>query len=568
MENIVETNTEIPPEENFAELLSGELKTISPGEVVNGIVLRVDTESVIIDIGYKSEGVVPVTEFLGPRGEVRVKPGDKVQVIVERLRTPDGLVKLSYRRLQRQKAWEKIERASKTKEPLEAYVIERIKGGFAVDIDGLRAFLPFSQAFLKVPKHPEELAGATIKVAVISSSRKRGNIVVSRKLILEKEREERKKALLASLKEGQVRQGVVKSITDYGVFVDLGGIDGLLHVSDISWGRVKHPSNYFKVGDQIKVKVIKFIPEKQKIALGIKQLTPDPWKNVNKKYPLGARVQGKIVSLTEFGAFVELEPGVEGLIHVSELSWSKRVRHPKDILSVGERVEVVVIGVDEEKRRISLSLKQVEPNPWDILVEQFSEGMIIEAPVKTVTDFGIFVAVMEGIDGFIHVSDLSWGRIKHPGDRYKPGDLVRAVILKIDRENERLALGIKQLSPDPWENVSEKYPVGSVVSGKVSNVTDFGVFVELEEGIEGLIHVSEISEKKIKTPVGMYEPGQEIRAKIIKVEPEARRLGLSIKKLKEDEERQRFTEFSKEYKGAGITLGAVLKERLTSKQKK
>ncbi len=568
MENIAETKREILPEEDFAELLSEELKTISPGEVVNGTVLRVDTDTVIIDIGYKSEGVVSVTEFLGPNGEVRIKPGDNVQVIVERLRTPDGLVRLSYRKLQRQKAWEKIEKASKTKESLEAYVIERIKGGFAVDIDGLRAFLPFSQAFLKTPKHPEELVGATIKVAVISSSRKRGNIIVSRKLVLEREREERKKALLESLKEGQVRHGIVKSITDYGVFVDLGGIDGLLHVSDISWGRVKHPSNYFKVGDQIKVKVIKFIPEKEKIALGIKQLTPDPWKKASKKYPVGAKVEGKVVSLTEFGAFVELEPGIKGLIHVSELSWSKRVRHPRDILSVGERVKVVVIDIDEEKRRISLSLKQIEPNPWDVLVEQFSEGMIVEAPVKTVTDFGIFVAVMEGIDGFIHVSDISWGRIKHPGDRYKPGDLVRAVILKIDRERERLALGIKQLSPDPWESVLEKYPVGSVVSGKVSNVTDFGIFVELEEGVEALIHISEISEKKLKTPVGIYEPGQEIKAKIIKVEPDARRLGLSIKKLKEDEERRRFTEFSKEYKGPGITLGAVLKERLNSEQRK
>ncbi len=565
---MVETKTEQLPEENFAELLSEEIKTISSGEVVTGKVLRVDDDTVIVDIGYKSEGVVPVAEFTGPDGQVKVQPGDEVQVLVERLRTPDGLVKLSYRRLQRQKAWEKIEKASKEGTALEAYVLERIKGGFAVDIDGLRAFLPFSQAFLKTPKQPEELVGSTIRVSVISSSRKKNNIVVSRKVVLEKELEEKKKALLESLEEGQVREGVVKSITDYGVFVDLGGVDGLLHVSDISWGRVKHPSNYFKVGDQIKVKVIKYDREKQKIALGIKQLTPDPWENVGEKYPLGTKVQGKVVSLTDFGAFVELEPGVEGLIHVSELSWTKRVRHPRDVLSEGDVVEVVVIGIDEENRRISLSLKQVEPNPWDVLTEQFSEGTVIEAPVKTVTDFGIFVEVMEGIDGFIHVSDLSWGRVKHPSERYKPGDMVQAVILKIDRDKERLALGIKQLTPDPWEAVPEKYPVGSVVSGKISNVTDFGIFVELEEGVEGLIHVSEISDKKVKTPVGMYEPGQEIQAKVIKVEPEARRLGLSIKKLKEDEERRHYTEFNtKEQKGPGLTLGAVLKERLASEKK-
>ncbi len=565
---MVETKTEQLPEENFAELLSEEIKTISSGEVVTGKVLRVDDDTVIVDIGYKSEGVVPVAEFTGPDGQVKVQPGDEVQVLVERLRTPDGLVKLSYRRLQRQKAWEKIEKASKEGTALEAYVLERIKGGFAVDIDGLRAFLPFSQAFLKTPKQPEELVGSTIRVSVISSSRKKNNIVVSRKVVLEKELEEKKKALLESLEEGQVREGVVKSITDYGVFVDLGGVDGLLHVSDISWGRVKHPSNYFKVGDQIKVKVIKYDREKQKIALGIKQLTPDPWENVGEKYPLSTKVQGKVVSLTDFGAFVELEPGVEGLIHVSELSWTKRVRHPRDVLSEGDVVEVVVIGIDEENRRISLSLKQVEPNPWDVLTEQFSEGTVIEAPVKTVTDFGIFVEVMEGIDGFIHVSDLSWGRVKHPSERYKPGDMVQAVILKIDRDKERLALGIKQLTPDPWEAVPEKYPVGSVVSGKISNVTDFGIFVELEEGVEGLIHVSEISDKKVKTPVGMYEPGQEIQAKVIKVEPEARRLGLSIKKLKEDEERRHYTEFNtKEQKGPGLTLGAVLKERLASEKK-
>ncbi len=568
MENLAENQTQNPAEENFEELLSGEFKTISRGEVLKGTILRLDSDWVIIDIGYKSEGIAPAEEFKRPDGEFKVKPGDEVEVLVEKTRTSDGLVQLSYRKLQRRKAWEKVEQARESGEPVEAYVMERIKGGFAVDIDGLRAFLPFSQAFLRPPKNPEEIVGTTLRVQVISSNRKRNNIVVSRKNVLEKELEEKRQALLESLEEGQVREGVVKSITDYGVFIDLGGVDGLLHVSDITWGRVKHPSNYFKIGDKVKVKIIKFDREKEKIALGIKQLTPDPWESVAEKYPVGTKVQGRVVSLTDFGAFVELEPGVEGLVHVSELSWTKRIKHPRDILSVGDQVEVVVIGVDQENRRISLSLKQVEPNPWDVLTEQFSEGMVIEAPVKTVTDFGVFVEVMEGIDGFIHVSDLSWGRIKHPSELYKPGDTIQAVILKIDREKERLALGVKQLTPDPWESVPEKYPVGSVVSGRVSNVTDFGVFVELEPGVEGLIHVSEISDKKIKSPVGMFEPGQEVKAKVVKMEPEARRLGLSIRKLKEDEEKREFTEFTKEQKAGSITLGALLKETLAADRKK
>ncbi len=567
MENVVE-NPNNQPEESFEELLAGEIKTISRGEIFTGKVLRIGPEWVIIDIGYKSEGIAPVSEFMGPDGEVKVKPGDEVEILIENTRTPDGMVQVSYKKLQRRKAWEKIEKASQENKPLEAYVVERIKGGFAVDIDGIRAFLPFSQAFLKPPQNPEELVGSTIKVEVININRKKNNVVVSHRNVLEKEIEAKKKALLESLEEGQVLEGTVKSITDYGVFVDLGGIDGLLHVSDISWGRVKHPSNYFKVGDRIKVKVIKYDRENQKIALGVKQLTPDPWETAKEKYPEGARVQGRVVSLTNFGAFVELEPGVEGLIHISELSWTKRIKHPRDVLSVGEKVEVVVLGVDEENRRISLSLKQVEPNPWDVLTEQFSEGMVIEAPVKTVTDFGVFVEVMEGIDGFIHVSDLSWGRINNPSELYKPGDTVRAVILKIDREKERLALGVKQLTPDPWESVPEKYPVGSVIKGKVSNIKDFGVFVEIEEGVEGLIHVSEISDKKIKSPEGMFEVGQEVQAKVIKVDPQNRRLGLSIKKLKEDEEKKQFTEFSKDQKSGSITLGAILKESLNLESEK
>ncbi|MBX6422963.1 30S ribosomal protein S1 [Thermosulfurimonas sp. F29] len=554
---------EVQDTENFEELLKSEAEPqfLRRGSIIEGTVITINPDWTFVDIGYKSEGLIPTEEFRRPDGSLRVKEGDRIEALVERVRGEDGLVRLSFAKLMENRAWEKILKAQKDGEPLEAYVVEPIKGGFAVEIEGVRAFLPFSHAYLERPSDPNEIVGSSVRVEVISASRKRKNVVVSRKNVLQKEREARKKALFESLEEGQVREGMVTRILDYGVFVDLGGVEGFLHISDLSWSKVKHPGDLLKEGDRIRVKVLSLDPEKEKIKLGVKQLTPDPWESVGEKYREGDRVKGRVVSLTSFGAFVEVEPGVEGLIHISELSWTKRIRHPREIVSVGDQVEAVVLKVDPENRRLSLSLRRVEPNPWEVLAQNMPPGTVIEAPIKTVTDFGIFVEVTEEIDGFIHISDLSWGKLGHPSEKFREGEVVRAVVLKIDPEKERLNLGIKQLTPNPWETAPQKYPVGSTVTGRVSKVTDFGVFVEVEEGLEGLVHVSEIGPERVKSPVGLFEVGQEVKAKVIRLEPEKKRMALSIRRYQEELERQQYLEAASEgRKGTGVTLGALLKE--------
>ena len=553
---------EIQSPENLEEFLNseGEPRIIRRGAVIEGTIVRINPDWTFVDIGYKCEGAVPTQEFKRIDGSLRVSEGDRIEVLVENLRGEDGLVRLSYAKLLENRAWEKILKSLKEKIPLSAYVIQPVKGGFEVEVEGVRGFLPFSHAYLKRPSDPNEIVGKTVRVEVILASRRRNNVVVSVKNVLEKELEARKKALFEKLKEGEVVEGTVKNIVEYGAFIDIGGVEGLLHISDLSWGRVKHPGDLLKVGDRLKVKVLSLDREKERIKFGLKQLTPDPWERIAERYKEGDRVQGRVVSLTSFGAFVEVEPGVEGLIHLSELSWTKRIKHPRELLSVGDRVEAVVLRVDPENRRLSLSLRQIEPNPWEVLAENMPPGTVIETVVKTVTDFGIFVEVTKEIDGFIHISDLSWGRLRHPSEKFKPGDTVKAVVLKIDPEKEKLNLGIKQLSPDPWEVVSEKYPVGSIVSGKVTKVTDFGVFVEVEEGLEGLVHVSEVGEERIKTPVGLFEIGQEVKAKVVRLEPEKKRMALSIKKYKEEEARREYLHLSEERQGTGITLGTYLKE--------
>ncbi len=553
---------EVQETENFEELLKSEAEPqfLRRGSIIEGTIITINPDWTFVDIGYKSEGLIPTEEFRRADGSLRVKEGDRIEALVERVRGEDGLVRLSFARLMENRAWEKILQAQKEGASLEAYVIEPVKGGFAVELEGVRAFLPFSHAYLERPSDPNEIVGRTVTVEIISASRKRKNVVVSRKNVLQKEREARKKALFESLEEGQVREGTVTRILDYGAFIDLGGVEGFLHVSDLSWGKVKHPGDLLREGDRVRVKVLSFDPEKEKIKLGIKQLTPDPWESVGEKYHEGDRVKGRVVSLTSFGAFVEVEPGVEGLIHISELSWTKRIKHPREMLAVGDQVEAVVLKVDPENRRLSLSLRRIEPNPWEVLAQNMPPGTVIEAPVKTVTDFGIFVEVTEEIDGFIHVSDLSWGRLSHPSEKFKAGDMVRAVVLKIDPEKERLNLGVKQLLPNPWETAPQKYPVGSTVEGKVSKVTDFGLFVEIEEGLEGLVHVSEIGPEKVKSPVGLFEVGQQIKAKVIRLEPEKKRLALSIRRYQEELERQEYLELAEGRKGTGVTLGAFLKE--------
>ncbi len=554
----------------FEDLFEESLRTFQEGEILEGKVVGIDKDFVMVDVGYKSEGQIPLREFKGADGQLTIGVGDTVEVLLERWNSDEGTIRLSRAKALRRKVWNDILNAYDEERPVRGTIVSRVKGGVSVRLGdpagGITAFLPYSQIDLKPVKDPESLIGQAFDFAILKCNRKRENVVVSRRTLLEKEREEKRAETLKTLEEGQVREGVVKNITDYGVFVDLGGIDGLLHITDMSWGRIDHPSQVCKVGDTISVKVLSFDPETEKVSLGIKQLTEDPWHNVEEKYPVDSRVTGKVVSLTNYGAFVELEEGVEGLVHVSEMSWTKHVRHPSQVVNVGDTVEAVVLKVDPEAKRISLGLKQVEPNPWDLVEERYPVGTVIEGKVKNVTDFGVFIGIEEGIDGLVHVSDLSWSkRIKHPGELYKKGDPIQAVVLNVDKEKERFSLGVKQLKPDPWETVPEKYPLGTQVTGRVTNVTDFGVFVELEEGVEGLVHVSEIGPGKVKTPVGMFEIGDEISAKVINIAPLERRIGLSLKRIAEDEERSYYDEYSSGASRGGTTLGSLLQEELVQK---
>jgi small subunit ribosomal protein S1 len=551
----------------FEDLFEKSLRTFQEGEVLEGTVVRVDKESVMIDVGYKSEGLIPIREFCNEEGEITVSAGDTVEVLLERWDPEEGMLRLSHSKALRRQVWEEIAKAFETESPVRATVVSRVKGGLSVRIGdrkgGVIAFLPFSQIDLRPVRDPEALTNQTVECAILKCNRRRENVVVSRRFLLEKEMSEKRVNTLASLEEGQVREGEVKNITDYGVFIDLGGIDGLLHITDMSWGRVEHPSKLFNMGDTIKVKVLTFDRESEKVSLGMKQLTEDPWLRVEEKYPVEEKVTGKVVSLTDYGVFMELEEGVEGLIHVSEMSWTKRIRHPSQMVNVGDIVEAIVLKVDSDAQRISLGLKQIEPNPWDLVQDRYPIGTVIEGIVKNITDFGLFIGIEEAIDGLVHISDLSWSkRIKHPNEIYKKGETIQAVVLNIDKEKERFSLGIKQLQPDPWESAPERYPVDSQIAGKVTNVTDFGVFVELEDGVEGLIHISELGPGKIKTPVGMFQVGDEVTAKVIHVAPLERRIGLSVKRISEDEERSHFDEYSGINKSAGTTLGSLLQEEL------
>ncbi|TYO99571.1 SSU ribosomal protein S1P [Geothermobacter ehrlichii] len=542
--------------ESFAELFENSLKDreIRRGNVVQGTVVQINSDSVIVDVGGKSEGVISISEFAGEDGEIDIKVGDTFDVMIESTENEAGLISLSKEKADRQKVWATLEEGA----VVEGRIASRIKGGLTVDI-GVNAFLPGSQVDLRPVRNLDKLIGETFQFKIIKLNKRRGNIVLSRRVLLEEERASLREETLKVLEEGKVMEGVVKNLTDYGAFIDLGGIDGLLHITDMSWGRVNHPSDILAVGDKINVKILKYDQEKERVSLGLKQITPDPWLSVADKYEIGAKVGGKVVSLTDYGAFVELEEGVEGLIHVSEMSWTKRVKHPNKILSVGDEVESVVLAVDTENRRISLGLKQVEPNPWDVVGEKFPAGTIIEGQVKNITDFGIFVGVDEGIDGLVHISDLSWTkRVKHPSELYKKGDVVKAVVLSIDRENERFSLGIKQLVPDPWTEIPQRYSPGTIIKGKVTSVTDFGIFLELEEGIEGLIHVSEISHEKVDTPKSFAQVGDELEACVLNVDTQDRKIALSIKQLDEQKQKAQINELIGAEKSATSNLGELL----------
>jgi small subunit ribosomal protein S1 len=551
--------------ENLMELYEESFKRFQEGEVVNGKIISIDKENVLVDIGYNSEGIIPIHEFMNEEGELTAKIDDSVEVMVEWWDDEDEVVILSKDKAEKVKVWEEIKTSYDENGTVEGVITSRVKGGFSVDI-GVTAFLPGSQADLRPIRNMDEMVGQTFKFKILKYNRKRSNIVLSRRAILEEEREAQRQATLNAIEEDKVMTGTVKNITEYGVFVDLGGVDGLLHITDISWGRVKHPSELFSIGDEITVKVLNLDLEKERVSLGIKQLTSDPWLTAQEKYPVGSRVTGKVVSLTDYGAFVELEEGVEGLIHVSEMSWTRKIRHPSKVVSVGDEVDAVVLDIKPENRRISLGMKQVVPNPWDVISEKYPVGTTIEGKIKNITDFGLFVGIDEGIDGLIHISDISWTkRIKHPNELYKKGDVVQAIVLDIDKQNERFSLGIKQLQADPWETVAERYDVGKEITGTVTNVTDFGVFIELEEGIERLVHVSEISKEKIKTPVGKFEVGSVIRAKVMNINSEERRIGLSIKRLEMEDEQNIISEYINNMGPATSSFGEILRENLQEK---
>ncbi|MFO7811681.1 MAG: 30S ribosomal protein S1 [Pelovirga sp.] len=544
-------------EENFEELLKDyeqggfELKR---NDVVQGTIVQVTPDAVVVDVGYKSEGMIPLREFADEKGEINVKVGDVYDVLFGGGESDSGLIVLSKEKADRQKIWNSLEEGA----VVEGRIVSRIKGGLSVDI-GVNAFLPGSQVDLRPVRNLDKVIGQNFDFKIIKLNKRRGNIVLSRRVLLENERESQRGETLKTLEENQVVEGIVKNLTDYGAFIDLGGIDGLLHITDMSWGRVKHPSDILAVGDKINVKVLKFDRDKERVSLGLKQISPDPWLDVAAKYPIGSKVVGKVVSLTDYGAFVELEEGVEGLIHVSEMSWTKRIKHPNKVLNIGDEVESVVLALDSENRRISLGLKQIEPNPWEVIGEKFPIGTIIEGQVKNITDFGVFVGVDEGIDGLVHISDLSWTkRIKHPSDAFKKGDLVKAVVLNIDRENERFSLGIKQLNSDPWDSVPVRYARGTIVKGKVTSVTDFGIFIELEEGIEGLIHVSELSKEKIDNPKDFAEVGTVLEAAVLQVDTVDRKIALSVKNIDEQKEKAEVNEFMGAQKQATSSLGALL----------
>ena len=535
-------------------------RNIAEGEVVKGTVLKVTPSEVIVDVGYKSEGIIQVDEFLDENGEVTVQPGDIVDVLLERTEDREGYVVLSREKAEKMKIWDEVEKAYAERKVVIGRVIERIKGGLAVDI-GVRAFLPGSQIDVRPVRNLDALRGQELRMRVIKVNKKRGNIVLSRKALLEEENAEKKKHTLETLAEGKVLKGVVKNITDYGAFIDLGGIDGLLHITDMSWGRVGHPSELFKVNDEIDVIVLKYDPATERVSLGHKQLVNDPWSNVSDRYPVGARVSGKVVSLTDYGAFIELEPGVEGLIHVSEMSWSKRVKHPSKILNVGDPVDAQVLGVDATARRISLGLKQVETNPWHELAEKYPVGSKIVGKVRNLTEFGAFVEVEDDIDGLIHISDMSWSkRVKHPSEVLKKGDKVEAMVLNIDADNQRLSLGLKQLATDIWDDFFSRHQVGQTIEGKVVRVTNFGAFVELDEGIEGLIHVSELDDQKGGEKIDL-QVGETYPMKIIKLVPSERKIGLSIRALKSDEFRADWEEYAEKAGTGEATLGDHLKAR-------
>ncbi len=567
MENL-EVQLEVPGaerKEEFENLFEESLNQLQEGDLVQGRVVQVGKEHVMVDVGYKCEGQIPIQEFQGEDGKVTVREGDTIEVLLESRDDEEGVIVLSKAKADKIKVWEEVRRAYEAGGSVEGRIVGRVRGGLSVDI-GVLAFLPGSQVDIRPVRNLERFIGQTCRFRVLKYNRRRSNIVLSRRALLEEERAQTREKTLCTLEEGMLVRGVVKNITEYGAFVDLGGVDGLLHITDMSWGRVKHPSEVVQVGQELEVKVLQFDKEKERVSLGLKQTMEDPWSRAEERYGVGSRHQGRVVSIADYGAFVELEKGVEGLVHVSEMSWTKRLRHPSKVVSVGDEVDVVVLGVDPGRRRISLGMKQLKPNPWVTVAEKYPVGTILQGRIRNITEFGIFIGLDEGIDGMVHVSDISWTkRIKHPGEIFKKGQEVQAIVLHIDQENERFSLGIKQLEPDPWDSIPLKYPVGSKVRGKVTSVTDFGVFLEIEEGIEGLIHISELKKEKVKSASEVCKEGDELEALVIHLDPRERKIGLSLKALQRREEEADVRGYLSAQRGYTPTIGALLRDEMLKK---
>jgi small subunit ribosomal protein S1 len=544
----------------LAALYEETFRNLEEGTITEGRVVALTKDKVIVDIGYKSEGMIPTDQFSSEELQ-NLKISDRVQVYIEECEDADGNLVLSKEKADKMKIWEELETLYKEEKSIEGKIVSRIKGGMMVDI-GVKAFLPGSQIDLHPVRDLDGLVGKTFPLKIIKINHRRGNVVVSRRVLLEETRDKKRQTTLATLKEGQLIQGTVKNITDYGSFIDLGGIDGLLHITDMSWGRVGHPSELFTVGDKAEVTVLKYDRETGRISLGLKQKSADPWTNVAGKYPIGTRVRGRVVSLTDYGAFVELEPGVEGLVHVSEMSWTHEVRHPSRVVAVGDQVEAAVLNVDPASRKISLGMKQTAPNPWDMIEGKYPVGTRIEGKVKSLTDFGAFIGLEEGIDGLIHISDMSWTKhIKHPSELFKKGQKVEAVVLRIDKEKERLSLGYKQLARDPWdEAIPARYHIGDSVTGKVSKVADFGIFIELDAGVEGLIHVSESGLDPSAKLEEKFKLQDDVTAKIIKVDREERKIALSLRDHQLDWERKQVDDYHSTQGVLDQSLGRAAKQ--------
>ena len=513
--------------ERMMDLYQGSLASIDEGEIVKATVQSVRDNVVVLDIGFKSEGTVPLEEF---KDMPDLKPGDEVEVLLEHLEDQEGSVVLSKKKADFMRVWERIRVAYENDQPVEGTLVKKIKGGVVVDLMGVDAFLPGSQIALRRVPNIDELLGQKFEFKIIKLNKRRRNIVVSRRVILESERAGKREKLMKELEKDQVRKGIVKNITDFGAFIDLGGVDGLLHITDMSWGRISHPSEMLKQGEEVQVMIIEVNREKERVSLGLKQTTKNPWDEIDRKFPVGAKVHGKVVNLVPYGAFVEIEPGVEGLVHITEMSWTKRITKPSELLKVGQELDAVVLGIQKEEQKISLGLRQLEPNPWDMVRHNYPIGARVRGKVRNMTTYGAFIELEEGIDGMVHVSDMSWTRkVNHPSEVLKKGDEVDAIVLDVDAQQQRISLGMKQLATDPWSDIDSFFKIGDVVKGTVTKITSFGAFVELKDGIDGLVHISQISEERIDKVKDVLKPGQEVTARVIKIDREERRLGLSIK---------------------------------------